>query len=241
VTRGDVRAVLVDGLGTLLSLAPPGLALAQALQREHGIELTVQEAEEAFAVEMRYYREHHHEAGDEAALAALRRRCAQTLLKALPQRWAQALGSDELMAPMLASLRFSAYPDAAGALARLRALGMRLVAVSNWDVGLPLVLRRVGLAGYLDGAVSSGQVGHAKPAPSIFRAGIAVAGVSPQQAVHVGDSIENDVLGALRAGLGAVLLRRRRSERCEAGELPPGVPVIHSLEQLPGVIGERAG
>jgi putative hydrolase of the HAD superfamily len=241
VTPSSARAVLLDGLGTLLSLAPPGPALAAALLREHGIEITVGEAEEAFAAEMRYYREHHHEARDDVTLAALRRRCAQTLLRALPRRWTQTLGSDQLMAPMLASLRFSAYPDAAAALARLRGRGMRLVAVSNWDVGLPLVLRRVGLARYLDGAVTSGQVGHAKPAPSIFRAGIAVAGVSPWQAVHVGDSLENDVRGALRAGIGAVFLRRAGSEDPAELDLPADVPVIDSLERLPAVIAEQAG
>jgi putative hydrolase of the HAD superfamily len=233
--------VLLDGLGTLLSLAPPGPALAEALQREHGIEITVQEAEEAFAAEMCYYRQHHQEARDEAALAALRSRCAHTLLRALPRRWRQSLSRDQLLAPMLASLRFSAYPDAAAALACLRERGLRLVAVSNWDVGLPLVLQRVGLGPYLDGAVSSGQVGHPKPASSIFQAGLAVAGVSPAQAVHVGDSIENDVRGALRAGIAAVLLRRAGSDESAELELPARVPVIDSLEQLPAVIGEQAG
>jgi FMN phosphatase YigB (HAD superfamily) len=57
----------------------------------------------------------------------------------------------------------------------------------------------------------------------------------------VGDSIENDVRGALDAGVAAVLLRRAGSEGPAELELPAGVPVIETLEQLPGVIGQRAG
>jgi FMN phosphatase YigB (HAD superfamily) len=125
------------------------------------------------------------------------------------------------------------------------------VAVSNWDIGLPAVLGRIGLGGYLDGSVSSGEVGRPKPARGIFRAALAVAGTSPAQAVHVGDSVEEDVRGALGAGITPVLLRREPSARytsrrvtgapAAAEGVPAGVPVINSLEELPTIICAQGG
>ncbi len=234
-----LRAVLLDALGTLVALAPPGPELVQALLREHGIAISRADADRAFAREMAYYREHHHEAHDESTLEALRARCAAVLAEALPGAVANMLGADEPLKLLLASLRFSAQPDARRALTLLRARALRAVVVSNWDCSLPSVLARVGLAGQLDGVVSSGAVGHPKPAREIFDAALAVAGVSPAQALHVGDSIANDVQGARAAGIAAVLLRRDPAGECVA--VPPGVPVISSLDELPAVIAGAGG
>jgi putative hydrolase of the HAD superfamily len=227
--------VLLDGLGTLIALAPPGPLLVASLRRGHAIELPLADADRAFAAEMAYYREHHHEARDEETLDELRRRCAEVLASELPPDVCGALGGDELTAVMLESLRFSAQPDAARALAALRALGMLLIVVSNWDCGLARVLGEIGLAKHLDGVISSGAVGHPKPDPTIFRAALALAGVAPAEAVHVGDSAENDVRGALAVGARAVLLRRESADG-GAAEPPAGVPVIGSLDELPSLI-----
>ena len=131
-----------------------------------------------------------------------------------------------------------AYPDVPAALAALRARGVALVVVSNWDVSLPAVLRGVGLEGMVDGVVTSAQVGRPKPARAIFDAALALAGVSPDRAVHVGDSVEHDVRGALAAGIRPVLLRR---EGAEPGEPPAGVPTISSLAQLLPLVLPGAG
>lgn len=130
---------------------------------------------------------------------------------------------------MLGALRFTAYPDAPPALARLRERGVALVVVSNWDVSLHALLREVGLAGMVDGAVTSAEVGSVKPGGAIFQTALAMVGVSPEGAVHVGDSIEHDVRGALAADVRPVLLRR---EGAEPGEPPARVPVIASLAEL---------
>ena len=220
-----MRAVLLDGLGTLLALAPPAPALVRQLRVAHGLRLTEADAERAFAAEIAYYREHHLEGRGPATLEDLRRRCAEVLRDALPVEVAGELSSAQLTAAMLGSLRFSADPDALAVLAALRDRGVALVVVSNWDVSLSAVLADVGLARALDGVLTSAALGAPKPAAAIFEAALALAGVKPAQAVHVGDSVVHDVRGALAAGV------TTRGEESGA-PVPPEVPVIASLAEL---------
>jgi putative hydrolase of the HAD superfamily len=223
------RVVLLDGLGTLVSLQPPWPALVARLRGAHGVELEPAAAERAFRAEMVYYRAHHHEGHDANTLAQLRCRCAQTLRAELPEAVAEAVSLADLTSAMLEALRFAAYPDALSALPVLRTRGLKLVAVSNWDASLPAVLRATGLEELLDGAITSAAVGAPKPAPAIFRAALELAGAEPEQALHVGDSIEHDIRGALAAGVAPVLLRRAGATSAQA---PPGTPEISSLAQL---------
>lgn len=225
----DVEAVLLDGLGTLVALEPPWPLLVAQLREAHGVELAPADAEQAFRVEIAYYRAHHHEGRNADALEDLRRRCAEVLRARLPADVGEALSTAQLTTAMLAALRFKAYPDVPAALAGLRARGILLIVVSNWDVSLPAVLRGVGLEGMVDAVVTSAQVGSPKPDRAIFEAAVALAGVPPGRAVHVGDSIEHDVHGALAAGIRPVLLRR---EGVEPDEPSLEAPTISSLAEL---------
>jgi putative hydrolase of the HAD superfamily len=240
VSATGTRAVLIDALGTLVALAPPAPLLVAALQERHGIELDPVQAERAFANEMAYYRAHHHEARDERSLAELRRRCARVLAVELPESVAR-LEEQDLVALLLSSLRFSAQADAGPALRALHDRGLKVIVVSNWDCSLPAVLARIKLARSLDGVVSSGELGIRKPDRRIFAAALALAGVEAQAAVHVGDSVVNDVQGALQAGIAAVLLRRAPMAAVLEGDSsdPPAVvPVIASLDELPSAISQ---
>ncbi len=225
----DVEAVLLDGLGTLVALAPPWPALVEQLRETHGVELAAAAAERAFRAEVAYYRAHHHEGRDAEALEDLRRRCAEVLRAGLPTEVERALSIEQLTSAMLAALRFTPYPDALAALEGLRARGLALVVVSNWDVSLPAILHEVGLKGMVDGVVTSAEVGRPKPQRAIFDAALALAGSARQRTVHVGDSIEHDVRGALAAGIRPVLLRR---DAVEPEEQLGGVPVVSSLTGL---------
>jgi putative hydrolase of the HAD superfamily len=216
------RAVLLDALGTLVELVPPAPALVREL-RARGAAISQDEARSALRAEMAFYRAHLHEAPDPVALGGLRARCAQVLHGALPPA-AAALPADEVLASLMASLTFRPYPEVRGVLRALRAAGTRLVVVSNWDVSLHDMLDRTGLAALVDGAVSSAELGAAKPDPAIFERALELAGDVPAgEALHAGDSVEADVAGALRAGLRAVLVAR------DGGAPPAGVPAVASL------------
>ena len=159
---------------------------------------------------------------------ALRRRSAEVLRAALPSddgRLAR-VGTEELLAALLAALRFTAFDDARPAIEAARQRGMRVVVASNWDISLHEVLERIELAPLLDGVVTSAEVGARKPDPAVFMRALALAGAATSDAVHVGDSVEEDVWGARAAGIRAILLSR------DGREAPTDVRQITSLAEL---------
>jgi len=218
--------VLLDALGTLVALEPPAPRLREALRELAGVEVTLEDAERAFAAEIGHYLANHMRGGDPEGLRRLREECAEVMRSALP---GPALGHAVVHRAMLDALSFVAFPDAAPALRELRGRGLALVVVSNWDCSLPEWLERAGLSGLLDGAVSSAAAGEAKPGSAPFHAGLQIAGVAPAEAVHVGDSWESDVEGARAAGIRAVLVTRGLDP-------PAGVESVSSLEQLPSLL-----
>jgi len=218
------RALLLDALGTLLELEPPAPRLRAELSERFGLSIGEADAQRAIAAEIAYYRTHLDEGRDPDALAALRGRCAEALRAALPDHGrGAAIDNAKLTGALLASLRFKAFADVRPALAAARAAGRRLVVVSNWDVSLDEVLDRLGLAPMLDGIVTSAAVGSRKPSPEIFERALALAGTAPNEAIHVGDSLTEDVAGARAAGIEAVLIKR------DGAPGPPGVRTVATL------------
>lgn len=190
------RAVFLDALGTLVELEPPWLLLRERISGDISDERLVAAVE----VEMDYYREHAHEGRDIASLADLRDRCAELI-------------SNELGVPITAqdlveSVRFDPFADAEPALRALRARGLTLVVVSNWDISLNGVLEGCGLAPLLDATISSAEAGSRKPDPGIFATALELAGCEATEALHVGDTEEEDCEGARAAGIRALLIDR---------------------------------
>ena len=105
-------------------------------------------------------------------------------------------------------LGWRVYDDVRPALASLRARGVILGIISNWTGDLDDVLRRIDLREPFDVIIDSARFGHEKPHPEIFAEALRLAGVSPGSALHVGDSIEHDVDGAIGSGLRPVLVDR---------------------------------
>jgi putative hydrolase of the HAD superfamily len=221
-----LRALLVDALGTLVALEPPAPRLRRVLSSRVGIEITDTDAERAIAAEIAFYRAHLSDGRDAESLAQLRRQCAEAMGAALPPS-ARGLGLDALLEILLASLEFRAFEDARPALEAARQRGCARVVISNWDISLPDVLARVGLAPLLDGVVVSAEVGAAKPAPAIFERALRLARVPASDAIHVGDSLVEDVEGARAAGIEPILVSR------DGVPGPPGVRTIASLAELP--------
>jgi putative hydrolase of the HAD superfamily len=101
------------------------------------------------------------------------------------------------------------YPDTLTALRRLKAHGMMLGVISNFDSRLFGLLNGLGLAQFFDPVVISTHAGAAKPERGIFAHALARAGTPAEEAMHVGDSYEADVIGARQAGILPVFLDRQ--------------------------------
>ncbi len=100
----------------------------------------------------------------------------------------------------------TADPDAEAALSLARGRGLRVGVISNSNGSVESIFESLGLRRHLDFVLDSYVVGVEKPDPAIFRMALERAGVPASDAMYVGDLYSVDVLGARRAGLGAVLL-----------------------------------
>ncbi len=100
------------------------------------------------------------------------------------------------------------FDDVLPALEGLRAQGVRLGVLSNWDYRLRGLLDEFQLAQYFEVILISSELGFAKPDARIFQLALERAGVSPQEIVHTGDDLELDITPARAAGFRAHLVDR---------------------------------
>jgi HAD superfamily hydrolase (TIGR01509 family) len=91
---------------------------------------------------------------------------------------------------------------------------------------------RVGLAGYFSFAVYAHECGHRKPDLGFFEAVHRAAAHEPSEIVYVGDSLDEDIVGAKRAGLSAVWINRKGA----SGASSLADAVISSLSELPALL-----
>ncbi len=124
-------------------------------------------------------------------------------------------------------------PGAREALDRLHGT-VPLAAVTN---GAPEMqsakLRTLDFANYFETVVHGGYDAPAKPAPDPFHAALETLDVSPERALHVGNSLSSDMAGAKNAGVTAVWLENETAAANETGPDPD--TVLASMADLPEV------
>jgi putative hydrolase of the HAD superfamily len=101
---------------------------------------------------------------------------------------------------------FELYEDALPTLAALRERGLKLGLLSNSARDLDLFVGHHGLT--VDAVLTSRAHGKTKPHEAIFRRMLELLDVVPDEAIMVGDTIEDDVEGATAIGMRAVLVDR---------------------------------
>jgi putative hydrolase of the HAD superfamily len=125
---------------------------------------------------------------------------------------------------------------AAPTLRALRTRGLRVGLLSNthWPRAFhEHFLERDGLAELIDARLYTSEMPFQKPHPSAFEAALVALGVQqPDRAVFVGDRPWDDVVGAQRTGLRAVL---RRNPHVPAYDVEPDA-VIDELHELVDLI-----
>ncbi len=224
-----IRALTFDVTGTLIHAPHLGALYAEVLGR-HGVAVEPREAarlvrqvwqELACRAEPGKDRFTAHPEGARGWWKRFLERICEHLEAAPPSPFAAA----ELFHRFASPEAWEVFPEVPGVLAALREAGLRLGVVSNWDTRLPGLLQRLGLASWFDTIVCSSAAGVEKPDSRIFLQAVAALRVSPDAALHVGDSRLEDVEGALAAGLRALHLDRVRG----AGDL-------RDLSRLPALV-----
>ena len=127
------------------------------------------------------------------------------------------------------------YEDVLPTLDQLQQTDLKMGIISNWDTPLHAMVEELGLAPYFDVVVASHdqRVRSAKPDAAIFEYALNAIGVSPEEAVHVGDSFEADIMGAHAAGIRAILLDRDGTQTGRWGER------IQTLRALPDLLSVK--
>ena len=186
IDLASVDAVTIDAYGTLLQLRDPVERLRRLVPDRDPAAVA-----HAFGVEAGYYAAHAEAARDEATLAALHAECTRV--------FNDELGSSLTPAEYVGALEFELLPGVVDALRRLRALGLALAVVANWDFSLHTHLERAGLTPWFETVVVSAELGVRKPDALPFLEALRRLHVPAERAVHVGDDPATDEAGARAA------------------------------------------
>jgi len=237
----QVRAVLFDFGGTLFDyadLARAQLDTLQALARRLGID------------------------DDPGALATAHRRAAGRVFREyLPRRYylhehlfgdtvretgrelGRELSEEDVAFWFSEQFRnrardFRLRDGVVGTLQALRDRGLHLGIVSNIDdADLHHLVDLGGLRPHFDSLLSSEAAESCKPDPRIFDVALERAGCAPGEALFVGDTIAQDVVGANRRGMRSVLLWHRDDKRPPEGEERPH----HVVRRIPDLLDLLGG
>jgi putative hydrolase of the HAD superfamily len=159
-------------------------------------------------------------------------RLCQRLEVGKPSRFAAA----ELFDRFGKAAAWELYPDVEPTLRALRAAGLRLGLVSNWDHRLPTLLADLGLDRYFEAVEYSSGCGYEKPHPRIFQRCLETLGVPPERALHVGDAAIEDVEGALAVGMRALRIERQEGHAPQSCHLRQLIePMLQNGTALPVV------
>jgi len=199
-----LRAVLFDLGDTLVKTAPVGEILARILAA-HGIQSCLSESDSA-------YREVNGQLTFEDYTLPYRKFWRLYNMKIL--RRLGIRGDLEELADMVTdewweNAGLELYPDVEETLVRLKEMGLKIGMVTNgYRKDIEEILSRTGLTREFDVTVGADDVGKPKPSKDIFRYALEKIGVSPQEALFVGDNVKTDYEGAEKAGLKALLIDR---------------------------------
>ncbi len=228
----ETQAVFFDAAGTLFEVRGSVGEIYSTIARRHGVEAPALDLDRSFAAAFRAKSAEGLQ-GTAGGPGAERAWWEDLVRRVFGSRMPSAVFPrffEEVYEFFRTARAWILYEDTAPALDLLRARGCRLGVISNFDSRLTDVLAALGIGRFFECVVFSWQVRSAKPDARIFRHAIELMGVRPGEALHVGDSLEEDVCGARGAGMRAVLLDRsgRYGDRSDG-------PRIGKLTELPAL------
>lgn len=216
-----LRTVLFDLDDTLVDQESAASAAAVALAAEHGIHDASVPRRWRVISEVHYWRYQRRE----LTFSEQRRARVREFL-------AVDVSDDDADAIFAGYLRryeagWTLFDDAIPALRRARAAGLMVAIFTNGSEDHQRhKLRLLRLEGEVDALIASSSLPAGKPDPRAFRGALQRIDARAQETLMVGNSLDQDVRGALRAGIDAILIDRRGENA------PPDVRTVASLDEL---------
>lgn len=120
----------------------------------------------------------------------------------------------------ISRFRLTLYPEVKAVLDELRP-HFKMAAVSDGQSAWAMPeLKAVGLDGYFNPVIVSGDFGYRKPDRRLFHAALSEMGFSPEQVIFVGNDMYRDVFGAGRLGMKTVFFSSNQGQKEMAGVAP---------------------
>jgi putative hydrolase of the HAD superfamily len=107
---------------------------------------------------------------------------------------------DDVYDEFVSADRYRMEPDVVETMQWLKAEGVQVGILSNWDNRLRSILQHMPFFSLIDVLMVSAEVGREKPDPEFFDVAFQEANVLPEQTLHIGDSWDDDIEGAEAAG-----------------------------------------
>jgi putative hydrolase of the HAD superfamily len=222
----SIEGIVFDAVGTLIKPDPSVANAYTAAARRQGVELEPEEVRARFQVHFQSDEVHAEQGVLTTDEATERRRWRHIVAGVLPELPDPDRAFDELWEHFSTPASWRCFRDVVPAMRALKQMGVSLCVGSNFDGRLRGVVQGLPeLAAWVDSLVISSEVGYRKPHPSFFRAACDHLGLPPKRVLCVGDDVENDVRGAIRAGLAGLLLDRH-------AERPADLPHVANLTAL---------
>jgi len=208
-----IKAVFFDAAGTLLTVNGSVGEIYASIAREHGMEVAVPDLEAGFRRSYAVAPSMAFPGALPEQIPVLERQWWRNLV----QKVFASLGSfprfDEYFEALFSFFAraeaWRLYPETLSTLEELQRRGLKLGVISNFDARLFGLLDGLGITPFVDPVVISTHAGAAKPERGIFTQALARIGVAAEEALHVGDSYEADIVGAKTVGITPVFVDRR--------------------------------
>jgi len=228
-----IRAVFFDWYNTLADYYPPREECQSKSLEELGFEVDQEYIRIGLQKADAFYFK-------ESAVSPIHSRSPEEQLKIYVKYQEMILSEANISAPqelllkhigivrtLYANMRFQLFEDVNSTLASLKKQNYTIGLLTNLRDEMESTCRELGIISYLDFIVNSAEAGADKPNPLIFQMALERAGVNPDEAIHVGDAYEIDVVGARGAGINPVLIDRNDAHIDIAD-----CPRIHDLGEL---------
>ena len=209
------KVIFFDAMGTLFNLKISVGEIYRQFALQHGVEIDAEKLNQAFI------KSYQAAGGLAFATTELNHRLEQEFLwwKNVVQTTFESIEVlnkfsnftdffQELYVHFATKKPWYIYPDVVPCLEYWQQQKVELGVISNFDSRLLTILKTLDLEHFFASVTISSVAGHAKPDRNIFEIALTKHNFTAQQAWHIGDSKNEDYLGAKNIGIHAFWLNR---------------------------------